>query len=63
MAFGVLVIGLMGSMEVEYFRNPQVNIGVVMAATIVLVVSGALAGLMPAMQAAKINPVEAMKKM
>lgn len=63
MAFGVLVISLMSSMEVEYFRNPQVNLGVITAATIVLVISGALAGLMPAMQAAKINPVEAMRKM
>ena len=63
MAFGVLVIGLMNSMEVEYFRNPQVNLGVIIAATLVLVISGALAGLMPAMQAAKINPVEAMRKM
>lgn len=59
---GVGVISLMSSMEVEFFRNPQVNLGVVVSATIVLILSGALAGLMPAVQAARINPVEAMKR-
>ncbi len=55
------VIALVGSMESEYFRNPQVNFGVAAIATLVLVVCGALAGLMPAVQAARINPVVAMK--
>lgn len=63
LATGVGVISLLGTMEVDYFRNPQVNLGVIISATIVLIISGALAGLMPAMQAAKINPVEAMKRM
>lgn len=58
---GVGVIYLMREMEVEYFRNPTVNLGVAVAATVVLVFAGALAGLMPALQAAKINPVVAMK--
>lgn len=58
---GVGVISLIGAMEVDYFRNPQVNLGVGVAATVVLVVAGALAGLMPARQAARINPIEAMR--
>ncbi len=58
---GVGVIYLIGEMEVEYFRNPAVNLGVAVAATVVLILAGALAGLMPALQAAKINPVVAMK--
>lgn len=58
---GVGLISLASSMETEYFRNPTVNMGVAITATIVLIVAGALAGLMPAMQAARINPVEAMK--
>ena len=58
---GVGLISLMSSLEVEYFRNPQVNFGVGIAATIVLVFAGALAGLMPAIQAARINPIVAMK--
>lgn len=58
---GVGVIYLIGEMEVDYFRNPSVNLGVALAATVVLILAGALAGLMPALQAAKINPVVAMK--
>lgn len=61
MLSGIGLISLMSSMQVEYFRNPQVNFGVAVSATIVLVIAGALAGLMPAIQAARINPVVAMK--
>lgn len=58
---GTAVIYLLGSMEVDYFRHPEVNFGVVLAATLILVLAGALGGLMPALQAARVNPVEAMK--
>jgi putative ABC transport system permease protein len=58
---GVFIISLMGSMEVNYFREPKVDIGVGIAATVVLVASGALAGLMPAIKAARIHPIEAMR--
>ncbi|TXB68391.1 ABC transporter permease [Phaeodactylibacter luteus] len=58
---GVGVISLMESLEVDYFRNPEVNLSVAVTATIVLVIAGALAGYMPARQAARINPIEAMK--
>ena len=58
---GVGAISLMESMEGEYFRNPEVDLGVGFAATLVLVIAGALAGWMPAQQAARINPVEAMR--
>lgn len=61
MMAGVGLIWLMSSLEVEYFRNPTVDLGVALSATAVLVLSGALAGLMPALQAARIHPVIAMK--
>ena len=47
--------------DVDFFYNPQVNFGAIMIALVVLVISGAAAGLMPALQAVKINPVVAMK--
>ncbi|GJM34448.1 MAG: ABC transporter permease [Saprospiraceae bacterium] len=61
MIAGIGAIALLESIESEYFRNPQVNLGVAIVATLVLVISGTLAGLMPALQAARINPVVAMK--
>lgn len=58
---GVGAIRLLESVSVEYFRNPQVGLGVGLTATLVLVVAGALAGFWPALQAARINPIEAMR--
>jgi len=55
-----LIYGLSG-VESEYFRNPQVNFGMVTIALLVLIITGTLAGLIPAFQASRINPVEAIK--
>lgn len=43
------------------FINPSVNIGVVFIALTILIVSGLLAGLIPAQNAIKIRPVEALR--
>ncbi len=42
-------------------QDPEVEIGVIIQAFIILVVSGALAGLIPAIQALKIKPVDALR--
>lgn len=44
-----------------FFRNPQVDVGMVLTATVVVVIAGAIAGLIPALKAARISPVEAMR--
>ena len=49
------------NIEAEYFRNPEVNTGVAVFALGVLILSGAVAGLIPALQAVRVNPVVAMK--
>ncbi|QAA83220.1 ABC transporter permease [Aequorivita sp. H23M31] len=43
------------------FLNPSVNIGVVFIALVILIVSGLLAGLIPAQNAIKVKPVEALR--
>ena len=45
----------------EMFMNPTVDIKVALYATTVLIVSGALAGLIPARRAAAIRPIEALR--
>jgi len=45
----------------DYFRNPEVDIQTALIATVVLVISGALAGLWPAMKAANVKPIEALR--
>ena len=43
------------------FVNPGVDLKVAVSATLVLVVAGTLAGLVPALRAARVQPVEALK--
>ena len=47
--------------KLDFFDNPEVNFKVVMISLMLLVVVGALAGLMPALKAARIMPIEAMR--
>ncbi len=46
----------------DFFLNPEANIEIAIVATLLLIVSGALAGLVPARRAARIQPVEALKE-
>ena len=45
----------------EFYANPEVDFRIGVIALFILVVSGAITGLIPAMQAANINPVLALK--
>lgn len=47
--------------DLDFFRRPEVNFQAAITALVILVVTGALAGLFPAMKAARIKPVEALK--
>jgi putative ABC transport system permease protein len=45
----------------QYLRNPTVDVRVAVVATLLLVASGALAGVLPARKAAQVRPVVAMR--
>lgn len=68
MALGIGLIHLirttMDTYKIDggFFKDPQIEIGMVVAATITVVVAGAIAGLIPALKAARISPVEAMRQ-
>ena len=65
LASGVLAIvnSVLDGMDTSsmMFANPSVNMGVVLIALTILIVSGLLAGLIPAQTAIKIKPVEALR--
>lgn len=45
----------------DFFRNPEVDFNVAISATILLVIAGTLAGFFPALRAANIKPIEALR--
>ena len=47
--------------EVEFLKDPSVDLGVAVQVTVVLIIAGAIAGLFPAMKSLKIKPVEALR--
>ncbi|WP_166962877.1 ABC transporter permease [Yeosuana marina] len=65
-SFSALVIWILNYLldmngPVDNFANPSVSMGVVFTALIILVVSGLLAGLIPANSATKMKPVDALR--
>lgn len=59
--WGVNYLMISNGVESQNFHNPQVNLTIGLGSVIVLIIAGAIAGLIPAMQAAKVNPVLALK--
>ena len=64
---GVGLINLVGNLlekagaQNSYFSHPEINMETAVIATFILIVAGALAGLFPAIKAANINPIEALR--
>lgn len=58
----VLLIGaLEDQIDTPFFANPSVDFNAAIYTTVVLVIAGALAGLVPALRAAKVQPIEALR--
>ena len=60
----VEVVGfILRQVQVEsfFFRNPEVDFKVATMALLILIVSGALAGMIPARRAVKIKPIDALR--
>lgn len=60
--FGMGVLELIGDSLVEYFiTDPSVSTSLIVSATIVLIIAGAIAGYLPAKRAASIKPIVALR--
>lgn len=51
-----------GVEDVTMFMNPTVNMGTVFGATFLLILCGVIAGLIPALKAVRVKPIEAMRE-
>ena len=58
---GINYLMMANNLEPDNFYNPQVNPSVGLGAIVLLILAGATAGFIPAMQAARVNPVAALK--
>ncbi|WP_405567650.1 ABC transporter permease [Polaribacter sp. Asnod6-C07] len=63
LSLGTYILSLIGdSLEDDYFiKDPSVSPGIVIGATIILVLSGLIAGYVPAKRAANIKPIVALR--
>ena len=63
LSLGTYILTLIGdSLEKDYFiKDPSVSPGIVIGATIVLIISGLIAGYLPAKRAANIKPIVALR--
>lgn len=59
---GVGIMYLLKDVEADFFRHPEVPLPVILVAIVILVLMGMLAGLMPALRAARIQPIVAMRE-
>lgn len=60
--FGVFTLKLIGdSLEKYFIKDPSVGWGLIIMAFISLVLSGLIAGFVPAYRASKIKPIEALR--
>lgn len=59
---GVAFLGLLDHMQLtDFIRNPSIDLSIGVIATAFLVLAGALAGYFPARNAARINPIHALR--
>ena len=62
LVLGVGLLQLMSdNIQGDFFKNPSIDFNLAISATLMIIFSGALAGFFPAMRAAKVQPVEALR--
>ena len=46
----------------QYFKNPEIDFNIAVQSLVVLIFCGMVAGLIPAIRAARIKPIEALRE-
>ncbi|HWV16374.1 MAG TPA: ABC transporter permease [Cellvibrio sp.] len=67
LALGAIILEVVSALltkmhiELPYFQQPEIDFTIVISSLLLLIVAGVLAGLVPALRAARIMPIEAMR--
>jgi len=61
---GVALVEVVKYFKLEggFFKNPDVDLSIALSAVVMIVIAGALAGLFPAIKAAKVEPIAALRE-
>jgi len=60
--FASIILSVIGpTINTPAFTNPSVNMATIITATIILIIAGVMAGLIPAVKAAKVKPIVALR--
>jgi putative ABC transport system permease protein len=62
LGIGVVELIKYFGLEGDFFKNPDVDLSIAITAVVLIVVAGALAGLFPAIKAAKVEPITALRE-
>jgi len=62
LGIGVVELIKYFGLEGDFFKNPDVDLSIAITSVILIVVAGALAGLFPAIKAAKVEPITALRE-
>lgn len=64
LTLGVILLEWVGGLiaDAPFFQNPEVDLNVAISATLLLILAGSLAGLIPAIRASQIQPVIALRE-
>lgn len=62
LGIGVIELARYLKVEGDFFKDPDVDLSVALSAVILIIVAGALAGLFPALRAARVEPIEALRE-
>ena len=59
---GIIELAKKFNLESDFFKNPDVDLRIAIVSVVLIIVSGALAGLFPAMKAARVEPITALRE-
>jgi putative ABC transport system permease protein len=62
LGIGVVEIIKKAGLEGDFFKDPDVDIGIALFSVITIIIAGALAGLFPALKASKVEPITALRE-